>query len=85
MKTMIMMTLAINTIPQALQQAKENGYTEDFTTTKDGLYCSSNKNVYREDQLSSVKFTPSLRSIIYLIVTKDNKKGTLIEYVEEAA
>jgi len=80
-------TLKMSTMAEAINSAVKDGFTEDFkfengalttTGTDDGRYSPEDIkicNFYRFEGYSD----PDENSILYLIETKDGKKGTLID------
>jgi hypothetical protein len=84
-------TLKMSTMAEAINSAVKDGFTEDFkfengtlsttgkeTTGKDGGYSPEDikiSNFYRFEGYSD----PDENSILYLIETKDGKRGTLID------
>ena len=65
---------------------KEDGYTEDFQVTKNGLTTFSEDKVYTPEQVKIVNFyrfegvsDPGDNTILYVIETDDAVKGTLVD------
>ena len=78
-------TLKMSTMAEAINSAVKNGFTENFkfengalATGKDGGYAPADikiTNFYRFEGYSD----PDENSILYLIETKDGKRGTLVD------
>ena len=78
-------TLKMSTLSEALNHAVKDGYVEDFkmengalTTGQDNHYSPEDvkiSNFYRFEGYSD----PGENSILYLIVAKDGRKGTLVD------
>jgi len=78
-------TLKMSTLSEALNHAVSDGYTEDFkyedgglTTGKDDKFTPEDvkiSNFYRFEGYSD----PDENAILYLIESKDGKKGTLVD------
>lgn len=65
---------------------KEDGYTEDFQVTKQGLTTFNEAKCYTPDQVKIVNFyrfegasDPGDNTILYVIETSDGTKGTLVD------
>lgn len=69
----------------AIQDLQKIGYTIDFNLHNDGLESKSHKIIYSAENLKVVKYyrfegisNPEDSSILYVIETKDGKKGLLV-------
>jgi hypothetical protein len=78
-------TLKMATLAEALNHATKDGFTEDFKF-ENGALTSGRDNHYSPDDVKISNFyrfegysDPDENSILYLIETKDGKKGTLID------
>jgi len=65
---------------------KEDGYTEDFQVTKEGLINYSGDKHYKPEQVRIVNFyrfegvsDPGDNTILYVMETDDGHKGTLVD------
>jgi hypothetical protein len=77
----------MKTLTSCTNKVKEDGYTEDFLVTKQGLTnYGSSKKFYRPEQINIVNFyrfegasDPGDSTILYVIETDDGAKGTLVD------
>lgn len=75
------------TLTACTNKVKEDGYTEDFLVTKEGLTAyGSDHKFYAPEQVRIVNFyrfegtsDPGDNTILYVIETDDGKKGTLVD------
>jgi len=65
---------------------KEDGYTEDFQVTKEGLTTFNESKIYKPEQVKIVNFyrfegvsDPGDNVILYVMETDDGTKGTLVD------
>lgn len=70
----------------AIQDLQSKGFTEDFNLVADGIESKSLKREWKAEELEVVKFyrfegmtDPGDNTILYLIETKDNRKGLLVD------
>ncbi len=78
---------AMNSLSTCLTKAIGNGFTVNFKVNRDGrLHMESEQGSYAPDQVQIVNFyrfegesDPADNSILYLIETSDQTKGTLID------
>ena len=78
---------AMNSLSACLTKAIGNGFTVNFKVSRDGrLHMESGTESYAPDQIQIVNFyrfegesDPADNSILYLIETSGNVKGTLID------
>jgi hypothetical protein len=78
-------TLKMSTMSEALNQAVKDGFIEDFKFENNGLTIGKHShyapadvkisNFYRFEGYSD----PGENSVLYLLETKDGKKGTLVD------
>lgn len=80
------MEKSYNTLSEAINDLQKNGYDIDFNLTEDQLESKALKQKWKPEELTVVKFyrfegdsNPSDNSILYLIETKDGKKGMLVD------
>lgn len=80
------MEKSYNTLSEAINDSQKNGYDTDFNLTENQLESKSLKQSWSPEELTVVKFyrfegdsNPSDNSILYLIETKDGKKGMLVD------
>jgi len=76
----------LKTMVECHKKMMEDGYKEDFSMDEDELKCLSTDKKYTANDISIVNFfrfegqnDPDDNSIMYVIETKDGKKGTLID------
>ena len=84
---MVQLTQHPHPFPE-LQEASQNGYSHDFTTTPGGqLRCLSNPSRFYELEDVEIKLgNSSLQATLYLIKTKDGLyAGTLVDYWESSS
>ncbi len=74
------------TLTEALQDLKSEGYTEDFNLQSHCLKCTSSDRQLKPDEFSIDKFyrfegvsNPDDNSIVYAISSKDGLKGVLVD------
>lgn len=82
----IKMNKSYNTLSEAINDSQKKGYVVDFNLTENQLESRSLKQKWSPEELTVVKFyrfegesNPSDNSILYLIETKDGKKGMLVD------
>lgn len=75
-----------NTLVEAISDGQRKGYDIDFNLTENQLESKALKQKWNPEELTVVKFyrfegesNPSDNSILYLIETKDGKKGMLVD------
>ncbi len=80
------MNASYNTLSQAITDYQQKGYTVDFNLAENHLESKSIKQKWKPEELTVVKFyrfegesNPSDNSILYVIETKDGKKGLLVD------
>ena len=85
----------MNTLTAVVNKVVKSGYTDSFKVTKQGLYSSVKANYYNPSQVRIINFyrfegqsDPADNTILYVIETDDDQKGTLIDaygpYSDEA-
>lgn len=86
MKPVIEKSHKMTTVNECLEYAIANGFTEIFKPVGRWLTTEENETVYNPADVSIVNFyrfegvsDPEDNSILYLIETRDGKKGTLID------
>ena len=79
-------TQKMQTLSEAMNSAKDSGYTEYFKVEPGKLTSSDGRRSYMPQDVSIVNFyrfegysDPGDNSILYLIQTSDHKKGILID------
>ena len=78
-------TLKMSTLSEAINHAVKDGYTEDFKFEQGALMIGKDNHYSPEDVKISNFYRfegysdPDENSILYLIETKDGKKGTLVD------
>ena len=79
-------TQKMRTLSDCTTEALERGYTENFKVDTKGLTTQEGKDFYKPENVSITNFyrfegysDPQDSSILYLITTKDGKKGMLID------
>lgn len=89
-KPMIMIKSAttsdMRTLASCLNKLISDGYTEDFKVSEMGLLSQQHEKIYQPSEINIVNFyrfegasDPADNSIIYVIETADDIKGTLID------
>ncbi|MBL7875620.1 MAG: hypothetical protein JNL53_08145 [Cyclobacteriaceae bacterium] len=85
-------TEKMTTLSEQVDKAISQGYEENFRMVKGGLTSEKTGHPYKPDQIVISNFyrfegysDPEDNSILYLIETKDGKKGTLIDSYGSAA
>ncbi|MEJ8843735.1 hypothetical protein WG954_15190 [Lacibacter sp. H375] len=75
-----------------IRKAEADGYVSHFEVTKSGLYVKNNFYYYKPEEVvinSYYQFEltddPSENTIMYLVETKDGRKGILINAYEDFA
>jgi hypothetical protein len=70
----------------AIEDLQKEGYTQDFNLIEKGIECKREKKQWDAGELEVVKFyrfegmtDPGDNTILYLIETKDGKKGLLVD------
>ncbi|HEY1030511.1 MAG TPA: hypothetical protein VGD89_01980 [Flavipsychrobacter sp.] len=85
----------MNTLSACMNKALQDGYTDNFKVTGQGLFAPSTEKSYRPEQIHVINFyrfegesDPSDNSILYVIETDDGVKGMLNDaygaYADEA-
>ncbi len=85
----------MNTLTAVVNKVVKAGYTDSFKVTKNGLYSTVKANYYEPKQVKIINFyrfegesDPGDNTILYVIETDDELKGTLIDaygpYSDEA-
>ena len=76
----------MRTLASCLNKLVSDGYTEDFKVSEMGLLSQQQEKIYQPSEVNIVNFyrfegasDPADNSIIYVIETSDNIKGTLID------
>lgn len=79
-------TPKMKTLSESLNEAIENGYTENFKVATAGLITADEQVTYTAPDIVISDFyrfegysDPQDNSILYLIKTNDGRKGTLID------
>ena len=77
---------SFDTLVQALNALKEEGYTYDFNLLEDGLYCRQLKEKFRPEAFNvdevfrfEGESNPDDNSVLYAITTDGKRKGTLLD------
>ncbi len=75
-----------DTLSQAIETLKEEGYTEDFNRLEESLHCKTNDKNYNPSDFTIVKTyrfegmsSTGDNSVLYAIETKDGLKGNLVD------
>lgn len=76
----------LKSLQACLSKMIENGYTDDFKATDDGLQSLRTDKMYSPEEVNIVNFfrfegpsDPDDMSILYVIETNDGLKGTLVD------
>lgn len=76
----------MNTLTAVVNKVVKAGYTDSFKVTKNGLYSTVKANYYDPSQVKIINFyrfegasDPADNTILYVIETADDQKGTLID------
>src|SRR4051812_21668576 len=76
----------MSTLTERVNKAMQDGYTDNFKITKQGLYSSSKNKTYSPSEVRIKDFyrfegesDPADNSIMYVIQTTDNTKGVLVD------
>ena len=76
----------MKSLATCLKRVVNEGYTEDFEITNDGLEAKQHHKQYHPEQIEIVNFfrfegesDPDDNAILYVIETNDGTKGTLID------
>ena len=76
----------MKSLATCLNRMVNDGYTEDFKVTDNGLEALQKHNLYSADQIEVVNFyrfegesDPDDNAILYVIETADGTKGTLVD------
>jgi hypothetical protein len=79
-------TQKMKTLSEGVNESLAKGYTENFKVITKGLSTEDEKTIYIPQDITITNFyrfegysDPQDNSILYLIETKDGKKGTLID------
>jgi hypothetical protein len=77
---------SMNTSTAIINKMVKEGYTENFKVTKQGLYAPSRDRNYQPEEINVTNFyrfegesDPGDNSILYVIITADGVKGTLLD------
>ncbi|MGJ8666499.1 MAG: phosphoribosylpyrophosphate synthetase [Patiriisocius sp.] len=75
-----------DTMTQAIEDLQKEGYTTDFNLVEEGIESKSLKKQWKAGELDVVKYyrfegmtNPGDSSILYVIETKSNEKGLLVD------
>lgn len=70
----------------AIEDLQKHGFTEDFNLVEEGIESKNLKKSWKAGELDVVKFyrfegmtNPGDNTILYLIETKDGRKGLLVD------
>ena len=73
-------------LSEAIKDLQDEGYTEDFNLHDEGMESKKLKTIWKAEELDVVKYyrfegmtNPGDNSILYVIETKDGKKGLLVD------
>jgi hypothetical protein len=73
-------------LAQTLNKMMQDGYTQNFKATEEGLLCLETSKTYNQSDIHVVNFyrfegisDPSDNSILYAIEATDGVKGTLVD------
>ena len=76
----------MKSLATCLNKVMQEGYTENFKVTEEGLESLHKTNNYKPDQIHVVNFfrfegqsDPDDNAILYVIETNDGTKGTLVD------
>ncbi len=79
-------TQQMKTLSECVNESLKKGYTENFKVITKGLCTQDEKAIYIPEDIAITNFyrfegysDPQDNSILYLIETKDGRKGTLID------
>lgn len=79
-------TQKMKTLSEGVNESIKKGYTENFKVIAKGLCTQDEKIIYIPEDIAITNFyrfegysDPQDNSILYLIETKDGRKGTLID------
>jgi hypothetical protein len=79
-------TQNMTTLSECVTNALESGYVENFKVESKGLLTADGKSIYQPQDITIANFyrfegytNPDDNSILYLVVTNDGRKGTLID------
>lgn len=79
-------TQQMKTLSEGVNESLKKGYTENFKVITKGLCTEDEKTIYIPEDIAITNFyrfegysDPQDNSILYLIETKDGRKGTLID------
>ncbi len=74
------------TLSQAINDANQRGYNEDFNLFKQGIKCSKQGKEYKPEDFEIIETyrfegnsNPDDNSVLYLIESSDGLKGTLVD------
>ncbi|HCS21827.1 MAG TPA: phosphoribosylpyrophosphate synthetase [Bacteroidetes bacterium] len=75
-----------NTLTEALDSLKQQGYTRDFNLTRDSLVCNTSGECYPPQTFQVDRFfrfeglnDPDDSSILYAITAEDGSRGVLVD------
>lgn len=76
----------MKSLSTCLSKMVNEGYTEDFKITDDGLKAINKVNNYKPEEINVVNYfrfegesDPDDNAILYVIETKDGTRGTLVD------
>jgi hypothetical protein len=76
----------MKSLATCLNKVFNDGYTEDFKVTDQGLFSIQHERVYQPEQVNVVNFfrfegtsNPDDEAVLYVIETTDGTKGTLTD------
>jgi hypothetical protein len=76
----------LKTLVDCLERMRQDGYTEDFTVKDNKLLSFASGKSYKADEVKIVNFfrfegqtDPADASILYVIETTDQSRGTLVD------
>lgn len=77
---------AYSSLSVAIQDLQNKGFTEDFNLVAEGIESKSLKKEWKAGELEVIKFyrfegmtDPGDNTILYLIETKDGRRGLLVD------
>ena len=76
----------MKSLAMCLNRMAQEGYTEDFKVTDQGIESLNNQRTYTPEQVQVVNFfrfegmsDPDDNAVLYIIETEDGTRGTLID------
>jgi hypothetical protein len=80
------MSNEMRTLASVLNKKVQDGYTENFKVTEEGLQSLETEKIYKPEDVHIINFfrfegasDPSESAIVYVIETDDGAKGTLTD------